>query len=40
MMLSVIWLYVLILDYSKKGYIIDGLVGSVALGYKLAGKYA
>lgn len=27
-------------DYAKKGYIIDGLVGSVAMGYKLAGKYA
>jgi hypothetical protein len=26
-------------DYVKKGYTIDGLVGSVALGMKLAGKF-
>jgi hypothetical protein len=26
-------------DYVKKGFTIDGLVGSVALGLKLAGKY-
>ncbi|KAK1927689.1 putative phosphoribosyl-ATP diphosphatase [Papiliotrema laurentii] len=33
-------LYDVLQTYAKDGFVVDGLLGSIALGWKLAGKYA